>query len=214
MGGRGRRRRRGPRRGRRAPRRRTRGRRSRRRLPSRAHRRRAPAPMARRPHPRERREGGGMKDPRVEALAQILVRYSTKVEPGDVTVIQSSTIAEPLVQAVYEEGLRAGGPPVFQIAPTGAQPAFYELAGDDQLDFVAPPQRWTYTDSDVRIALMAEANPPSPSRATPPPPPRAAPARRARPQRPPKPLLEAAMTRSAEGTHRWALTLYPTEAFA
>src|SRR3982751_4628845 len=108
-----------------------------------------------------------MKDPRVEALAQILVRYSTKVEPGAVTGIQSSTIAEPLVQAVYEEVLRAGGHPVFQIAPTGAQPAFYELAGDDQLDFVAPPQRWAYTDSDVRIAIMAEANPRSLSRADP-----------------------------------------------
>ena len=35
-----------------------------------------------------------MKDPRIDALAQILVRYYTKVQPGDVTVIQSSTIAE------------------------------------------------------------------------------------------------------------------------
>src|SRR3954470_17178589 len=123
MGGRAPRRRRGPRRGQRAPRPPSREPHARRPPPSRARRPRAPAPMARRPHPRERREGGGMKDPRVEALAQILVRYSTKVERGDVTVIQWSTIAEPLVQAVYEEVLRAGGHPVFQIAPTGAQPA-------------------------------------------------------------------------------------------
>ena len=67
-----------------------------------------------------------MKDPRIDALAQILVRYSTKVQPGDVTVIQSTTIAEPLVQAVYEEVLRAGGHPVFQITPEGAQAAFYD----------------------------------------------------------------------------------------
>src|SRR2546423_3987017 len=154
MGGGGRRRRGGPRRARRAPCRRARGQRPRRRLPSRAHRRRARAPVARRPHPRPRCRGGSVKDPRVEALAQILVRYSTKVQPGDVTVIQSSTVAEPLVQAVYEEVLRARGHPRFQITPTGAQPAFFELAGDEQLDFVAPPQRWTYTDSHVRIAII------------------------------------------------------------
>jgi len=50
-----------------------------------------------------------MRDPRVESLASILVRYSTKVQPGDVCVIQGTTVAEPLVQAVYEDVLRAGG---------------------------------------------------------------------------------------------------------
>src|SRR3954463_13912856 len=111
--------------------------------------------MAGRPDPQSDSRGGRLKDPRIDALAQILVRYSTKVQPGDTTVIQSTTTAEPLVQAIYEEVLRAGGYPVFQISPEGAQPAFYELANDDQLDFVAPPQQWTYTESDVRIAVLA-----------------------------------------------------------
>ena len=53
-----------------------------------------------------------MRDQRAEALAQILVRYSTHVEKGDVCVIQSTTAAEVLVQAVYEEVLRAGGHPI------------------------------------------------------------------------------------------------------
>ena len=43
-----------------------------------------------------------MRDQRADALAQILVRYSTGVKKGDVCVIQSTTTAEPLVQAVYE----------------------------------------------------------------------------------------------------------------
>src|SRR4051812_29428255 len=137
--------------------------------------------MAGRPDPRARSQGGRLKDPRVEALAQILVRYSTNVQPGDVTVIQSTTIAEPLIQAVYEEVLRAGGHPVFQVTPTGAQSAFFEPGGDAQLDFVAAPQRWTYPASDVRIAIMAEPNTPSLSRA--------APAKQARAQKARKPLL-------------------------
>jgi aminopeptidase len=147
-----------------------------------------------------------VKDPRQRALAEILVRYSTKVQPGDVTVIQSTTTAEPLIQEIYEEVLRAGGHPVFQITPDGAQAAFYDLASDEQLEFVAPPQAWTYTDSDVRIAVMAEANTRALTRSDP--------AKQARAQKARKPLLESAMKRSADGTHRWALTLYPTHAFA
>ena len=71
-----------------------------------------------------------MRDQRAEALAQILVRYSTRVQEGDVCVIQSTTVAEVLVEAVYEEVLRAGGHPVIQLTTTGAQAAFFEHASD------------------------------------------------------------------------------------
>src|SRR3954467_14295109 len=162
--------------------------------------------MAGGPDPGPGRKGTRGQDPRHQPGAEILVRYSTKVQPGDVTVIQSTTTAEPLVQEIYEEVLRAGGHPVFQITPEGALSSFYELASDEQLDFVAPPQAWTYTESDVRIAVMAEANTRALTRSDP--------SKQARAQKARKPLLEAAMQRSAEGTHRWALTLYPTHAFA
>src|SRR5579884_3334790 len=108
-----------------------------------------------------------MRDQRADALAQILVRYSTRVSPGETCVIQSTTTAEPLVQAVYEEVLRAGGLPVFQLSPEGAMASFYELATDDQLDWVAPPARWTAEQADVRIAIMADANPRELSRVDP-----------------------------------------------
>jgi aminopeptidase len=147
-----------------------------------------------------------VKDPRVDALAQILVRYSTKVQPGDQTVIQSTTTAEPLIQAIYEEVLRAGGHPVFNVSPEGAQAAFYELASDDQLDFVAPPIAWGHTDADVRIAVLAEANTRALTRSDP--------NKQARAQKARKPLLDASMKRAADGDYRWALTLFPTHAFA
>ena len=53
-----------------------------------------------------------MRDQRAEALARILVQYSAAVKEGDVCVIQGGTMAEPLIQAVYEEILRAGGLPI------------------------------------------------------------------------------------------------------
>ena len=69
-----------------------------------------------------------MRDQRAEALAQILVRYSTKVTKGDVCIVQGTTTAEPLVLAVYEEVLRAGGLPILQMTPDEAQASFFELA--------------------------------------------------------------------------------------
>ena len=50
-----------------------------------------------------------MRDPRVERLAKILVGYSTEVKEGEVVSIDGESAAEPLLLAVYEEVLEAGG---------------------------------------------------------------------------------------------------------
>jgi aminopeptidase len=147
-----------------------------------------------------------VKDSRVEALAQILVRYSTKVQRGDVCVIQGTTTGEPLLQAVYEEVLRAGGQPVMQLTTEAAQAAFFELASDEQLDWVQPPAEWTAEHADVRIVVMADANPRALSGVDP--------AKQARASRARRKIMETAMQRAAEGTHRWSLTLFPTHAYA
>ncbi len=147
-----------------------------------------------------------MRDQRADALAQILVRYSTKVTKGDVCVIQGTTTAEPLIQAVYEEVLRAGGLPILHISPDEAAAAFYRLASDEQLDWVPPTSEWTAENADVRIALMADANSRALSQADP--------KKQARSQKARKGLMETSMRRSAAGEHRWALTLFPTHAYA
>ena len=147
-----------------------------------------------------------MRDQRAEALAQILVRYSTRVGEGDVCVIQSTSAAEVLVQAVYEEVLRAGGLPIMQLTTTGAQSAFYELASDPQLDWVPPTAEWAAEHSDVRIAIMADVNARELSKADP--------KKQARTQKARKQLMETSMKRSAAGEYRWSLTLFPTHAYA
>ena len=142
----------------------------------------------------------------MEGLAQILVRYSTKVAKGDVCVIQSTTTAEPLVQAVYEEVLRAGGLPVMQLSTEQASPAFFDLAGEHQLDWIPPTAQWAAENADVRVAIMAETNPKALSQVDP--------KRQARAQKARKPLMETSMKRAAAGEYRWALTLFPTNAYA
>lgn len=147
-----------------------------------------------------------MRDQRVDALARILVRYSTGVEEGDVCVIQGTTTGEPLIQAIYEEVLRAGGLPTMQLTTELAQAAFLDLASERQLDWIAPPAEWAAEQADVRIAVMAEANPRALSGADP--------AKQARAQRARRRIMETSLRRAAAGEHRWSLTLFPTHAYA
>jgi aminopeptidase len=147
-----------------------------------------------------------VRDPRVEALAQILVRHSTKVGEGDVCTIEGESAAEPLLRAIYEEVLKAGGNPIVQMAMEGQSSAYFDHATDAQLDWVSPPAEWAVENADVRIAVMASENTRALSQVPP--------ERQARRQAATKRLMKRAMERSAEGSYRWALTLYPTHAYA
>jgi aminopeptidase len=147
-----------------------------------------------------------LRDQRAEALARILVHYSTGVAPGDTCVVYGGSPAEPLALAVYEEVLRVGGRPVVNLSMEGQAPAYYKLASDEQLDWTSPPERWAYEEADVHIVLMAEANTRALSGVDP--------ARQARRKRATRPLQRRMMERSAAGEFRWSLTLFPTHAYA
>src|ERR687898_2408440 len=147
-----------------------------------------------------------MRDPRVTALAQILVHHSTKVGEGDVCTIEGESAAEPLLQAVYEEALKAGGNPIVHMAMEGQSAAYFELASDRQLEWVSPVAEWAVENADVRIAVMATQNTRALSQVPP--------ERQATRQAATQGLMKRAMERSAEGSYRWALTLFPTHAYA
>lgn len=147
-----------------------------------------------------------MRDPRVDALANILVNYSTGVKAGETCVIQSEVAATPLVQAVYEHVLRAGGLPIVQLALDEAAPAFYKYANDQQLGWIPPTAQWISENIDTRIAIMADTNTRALSNVDP--------EKQAKVSAARKPLMETSMRRSAEGDYRWSLTLFPTNAYA
>jgi aminopeptidase len=147
-----------------------------------------------------------MRDPRVTNLARILVGHSTRVGEGDVCTIEGGSAAEPLLQAVYEEVLRAGGNPIVQMALEEQQTAFFEHASDRQLEWVSPTSEWVVENADVRITVMASRNTRALSQVPP--------ERQTRVQAARQGLMARMMDRSAEGTYRWALTLFPTHAYA
>ncbi len=147
-----------------------------------------------------------MRDPRVENLAQILVGYSTRVQEGDKVVIEGDSAAEPLLLAVYEATLKAGGLPILNVAVEGQAASYFKLASDAQLDWVSPLSEWMVDEADVRIAVGASTNTRELS-AIPP-------ERQTRRQTATGELMTRAMKRSAEGAYRWCYTLFPTAAYA
>ena len=75
---------------------------------------------------RARREERGRQEderhPKVKNLAKILVGYSTEVKEGEVVSIDGENAAAPLLLAVYEEVLKAGGNPILNVALDGRSP--------------------------------------------------------------------------------------------
>ena len=147
-----------------------------------------------------------MKDPRVDNLARILVHYSTAVGEGETCVIEGSTPGEPLIAAIYEEVLKAGGHPVVSVSVEGQAATFFKHASDAQLAWVSPLSEWAAESADCRIAVGAETNTRELSGIPP--------ERQTKRREATRRLFEATLRRSAEGSHRWVYSIFPTNAYA
>lgn len=147
-----------------------------------------------------------MRDPMLDRLADVIVRYSTRVKAGDLVMIQSDPVAMPFIEALYEHVLAAGGHPFWQPRSEALNDIFMERATDEQLAFLNPLMMDFVEKVDVRIGLWADVNTRSASRV---PPARAAVRSRAN-----KPYMKRFFERAAAGDLRWCGTLYPTLASA
>jgi len=147
-----------------------------------------------------------MRDPRVANLAKILVGYSTKVSEGDTVLIEGPTAAEPLVAAVYEEVLAAGGHPVVGLSFEGQTATYLADASDAQLEWISPVSRWGAEEADCRIAIGADTNTRQLSQIPP--------DRQTKRQAATRELMQRMMERAAAGEHRWVYTIFPTNAYA
>ena len=147
-----------------------------------------------------------MTDPRVDKLAQVLVRYCLGLKPGNEFRISGPALAEDLIRSVYREALLAGAHPIVRIGISGLGPIRYTIASDAQLQYVPETTRleveklsaaltiwgdWNtkeMTNIDSRkIALAMAAN---------------------------RALNERFMERAAHGELHWCGTLFPNHANA
>lgn len=155
-----------------------------------------------------------MPDYRIANLAQILIHYSTKVQPEELVAILAQPVATPLVQAVYREALRAGSfPYVF------ARTTPYHLSGFDGLDYIylaeGNDQQLSHVDIfmervmeqfDVFIFIESRSNTKSLTTIDP--------SRMQLRTRAHSEVVRIFNVRSASGDLRWVYTLYPTLAYA
>jgi aminopeptidase len=147
-----------------------------------------------------------MNDPRIDMLADVLVNYSVGVRKGDKVAIRGTTLAAPLLEAVYVSVLKAGGHPLLLASLPGSEHLFFRHASDEQIGHVPEPMKLLAETYDVIIAVMGEANTKSLSEVPP--------SKLALQQRAQTEVQKIFLQRSGAGKLRWVGTLFPTDAFA
>jgi aminopeptidase len=147
-----------------------------------------------------------MNDPRLAKLADVIVKYSTKVKKGDLVAINADPIAMPLIEATFKAVLQAGGHPFWQPRGDSLADIFLENASDEQLDFLNPITMHTVDTIDVQIGFWADVNTKSLSQIDP--------KKIGRQRVANAPRMTRFMKRAADGDLRWCGTLFPTQASA
>lgn len=150
-----------------------------------------------------------MRDSRLDKLANVLVTYSVAVKKDDVVRINGSTVALPLVRAVYREVLRAGGHPLLRLSDDECVDLFYAEAGARQLSHLSPLAMKEIETIDCTIGIWANENTKSMSRVEP--------ARQAAVSQARRPIMKTFVERAAlrgKSKLRWTGTQFPCQSAA
>lgn len=153
-----------------------------------------------------------MADSRVERLARVLVDYSADIQPGDRVLIEAEPVAEPLVRAVFQRTLEAGGYPQLLLSlagfvtHTGLDDLFMKFADDAQLDLMPVFYKLAYDTFQSRIRIRSLRNTRALTRVNQ--------ERLSRRKKATEAILATQVSRGALGAFKWVTTLYPTSAYA
>lgn len=147
-------------------------------------------------------------DSRVEKMAEVIINYSTAVKPGERVLLRSTSPAgEPLVRAMYQAALRAGGE-VFTYTHISDEDSLAIEATDDLelLAAINPMLKLMYETSDVIVRVEASENPRALSGYP-------VEAQRAR-AKAAGTILNIQMEREGNGSLRRCTTQFPTQGYA
>ncbi len=147
-----------------------------------------------------------MTDIRQKRLAELLVNYSTNVQPGEWVGILGDVNALPVLREVYRAVLEAGGNPSLMLSDEVMMRTFLRTASEEQINWIDPSQRLYYEQADVYIRVGAPQNTRAMTNIDSK---RMQQVRAAR-----RELLNIRLGRSAKGEFKWVGTLFPTEGLA
>jgi len=99
-----------------------------------------------------------MSDPRVAKLADLLVNYSLRLQPGQLLRIDAATVAGPLVTEAYRAAMRAGANVRTRIEVEGLDVIAVAESNDEQLVFVSEVDRVEVEQVQAVMTIWAERN--------------------------------------------------------
>ena len=147
-----------------------------------------------------------MGDPRVDAVADVLIQYSINLQPGQLVQIESKLEGTPLVVALYQAILKVGGHPWLDLAVEETEELFYSHASEAQLDFFPEFLKQANEDIDASITIWTDANTKRLNKVDP--------AQQARRAKAMHPVNNRLFERIASKELHWVGTAYPTNAAA
>jgi aminopeptidase len=147
-----------------------------------------------------------MVDIRLQRMATVLVNYSLAIKPKDRLGILANAEAAPLIREVARAALRAGAYVETAIQIPGLSEIVFKESSDDQLSYISPTLRHFYEENEALLHLFSDVNTKSMSGVDP--------ARIAFNQKAQRSVHETYVKRAADGSLKWSIAMYPTNAYA
>jgi aminopeptidase len=148
-----------------------------------------------------------VRDPRYDALAELVLDHSLRLQPGQVLRIEGdASAAAPLVVPLHREAIKRGAHAYAALDLSSLKELLVAQGSDEQLDFVSPMELREIDTIDASITIWSESNTRSFTRADT--------HRRQRQLTAQRQVAIRRRDRIASGEHRWCGTLCPTEGHA
>jgi aminopeptidase len=147
-----------------------------------------------------------MRDIRIKRWAHTLVHYSLSVKPGDLVAIYGTSLAAPLIEAVYHEILEVGAHPLPVIELESLEEILLKEGNDEQLTMPSPISEALSQRIDARLYISSRSNPKALSSVSP--------SHMALRREAAREIGRTFRKREQAGAYRWCGTLYPTTGYA
>jgi aminopeptidase len=93
-------------------------------------------------------------DPRIEKMAKVIINYSVAVKPGELVLIRgTSPYAQPLMQALYEEAVKAGGLAYNYVHMSLEDPIVMANGSIEQIEALNPMLKLMYDTANVIVRI-------------------------------------------------------------
>jgi len=148
-----------------------------------------------------------LRDARYDALAELVLDHSLRLEPGNVLRIEGEAVAgAPLIVSLHRESTKRGIHCYTALDLNGLKEILVAEGSDEQLEFVSPIELRELDAIDASVTIWSEVNTRSFTRADT--------DRRQRQLNAQRQFAIRRRDRIASGEHRWCGTLSPTEGHA